>query len=131
MTVHSQNLPSPFRKAGFTLIEVAFSLAIFSIGLIAVGTMGVTTLRCNMSSRNLSTAVMLAQNKLDELRSDPDSTVFESGLNPAGETGAGFFDRTVTLAPGPVPDTTRIDVTVSWKEPAETSITLTSIIADP
>ena len=73
-----------FGQNGFTLLEVLIALAIFSVGLLAVNAMTTRVIKSNYQSRNLTTAVDLAQNKLDALKAgDFDSIVVasETGLD--------------------------------------------------
>ncbi|MEX1298650.1 MAG: prepilin-type N-terminal cleavage/methylation domain-containing protein, partial [Desulfotignum sp.] len=60
--------PTYENQSGFTLLEVLCALAIFSIGLMAVTAMTTMVIKSNYKSRHLTTAVHLAQNKLEELK---------------------------------------------------------------
>jgi len=89
-------------QSGFTLLEVLFALAIFSIGLLAVNAMTTMVINSNSKSRHLTTAVHLAQNKLDELTAGSYASVAdatETGLDSQETAGAGIFERRVVSQP--------------------------------
>ncbi len=68
-------------KKGFTLLEVLFALAIFSIGLMAIIGMTTMTIKSNYMSKNLTTAVHLAQNKLETLKAGLYDDIDNAGLS--------------------------------------------------
>lgn len=122
-------------KKGFTLLEVLFALAIFSIGLLAIIGMTTMTIKSNYMSKNLTTAVHLAQNKLDALkaRSYDDiagSIATEFGLDSQENEGSGIFDRSVTLLSTSVdPNYKTVEVIVSWSDPDLRRVAMQTIIA--
>jgi type IV pilus modification protein PilV len=118
---------------GFTLLEVLFALAIFSIGLLAVNAMTTMTIKSNYMSKNLTTAVHLAQNKLDELKAGTYASVVkstETGLDSQEVAGAGIFDRSVTVTTSTNPDYKTVEVTLSWSDPDLRQVAMQTIIAD-
>jgi type IV pilus modification protein PilV len=117
---------------GFTLLEVLFALAIFSIGLLAVNAMTTMTIKSNYKSKNLTTAVHLAQNKLDELKAESYATVIdtsETGLDSQETVGNGIFNRSVTVTTQSDPNYKAVEVTVSWSDPDLRQVTMHTIIA--
>jgi type IV pilus modification protein PilV len=118
---------------GFTLLEVLFALAIFSIGLLAINAMTTMVIKSNYMSKNLTTAVHLAQNKLDALKAESyvsvaDST--ETGLDSQEAAGAGIFDRSVIVPPSStVPNYKTVEVIVSWSDPDLRQVRMKTIIA--
>jgi type IV pilus modification protein PilV len=120
------------RQNGFTLLEVLFALAIFSIGLLAIIGMTTMTIKSNFMSKNLTTAVHLAQNKLDALRAEAYTSVVDSsetGLDSQEAAGAGIFDRSVTVIPSTAPDYKTVEVIVSWSDPDPRQVAMKTIIA--
>ncbi len=54
---------------GFTLTETLVALAVLAVGLLAVAKMSVTYVRANTHSQQLGSATVLAQEKMEQLRS--------------------------------------------------------------
>ncbi len=117
---------------GFTLVEVLFALAIFSIGLLAIIGMTTMTIKSNYMSKNLTTAVHLAQNKLDELKAGAYEDIdagSETDLDSQEEAGGGIFDRSVTVTTSTAPDYKTVEVIVSWPDPEPRQVVMKTIIA--
>ena len=120
-------------QEGFSLLEVLFAMSIFSIGLLAILCTVFTVINCNAASRNLATAVNLAQSKIDEIKISPYAGIIdttETALNEAGVSGSGDFDRAVTVATNTGPSYKTVDVTVSWADPGSRQVTLKTIVAE-
>jgi type IV pilus assembly protein PilV len=127
---------SPVIKAsgpcGFTLLEVLIALAIFSVGFLAVNAMTTRVIKSNYQSRNLTTAVDLAQNRLEALRAgdfDSIADAGDTGLDAREDAGAGIFDRRVTVTSGPDADYKTVDVIISWSDPDPRQVVMQTIIA--
>ncbi|EMS80597.1 type IV pilus modification PilV family protein [Desulfotignum phosphitoxidans] len=120
---------------GFTLLEVLFALVIFSIGLLAVNAMTTMVIKSNYMSKNLTTAVHLAQNKLDALNAGPYADVDNAGLpdeldlDAQEVAGAGIFDRSVSVTTSTAPDYKTVEVIVSWSDPDLRKVAMKTIIA--
>jgi len=72
------------RDSGFTLIEIVVAMLVLTIGLLGTATMAFYVIKENKSSRQISTATALAQDKMEKLRElgyenlpAPNSTVTE------------------------------------------------------
>lgn len=115
---------------GFTLLEVVVAMAILSIGLLGVSFMAVTALKSTHTSRNMVSAVTLAQNRLDQFRVDRRLPTEEKDLDARGRPGKGIFNRTADLNPNTGPDYTVITVTVSWKDLRTHQVSLKTIVAE-
>ncbi len=132
-----------FGAAGFGLVEVLASLALFSVVAVGVSASIVNGTRANFQSRMQATASALAQNKLEQLRAiTPGATTpadlttgthVDSGNPLTGIEGSGGnFTRTWTVAGvkdylngsyvGLRPNMARIEVTVTWTTPAAGSV---------
>ncbi|MCF8076464.1 MAG: prepilin-type N-terminal cleavage/methylation domain-containing protein [Desulfotignum sp.] len=120
---------------GFTLLEVLFALVIFSIGLLAVNAMTTMVIKSNYMSKNLTTAVHLAQNKLDALNAGSYADVDNAGLpdeldlDAQEVAGAGIFDRSVTVTTSTAPDYKTVEVIISWSDPDLRQVAMQTIIA--
>lgn len=119
-------------QSGFSLLEVLFALAIFSIGMLAVNAMTTMVIKSNYKSRHLTTAVHLAQNKLDELTAGSYASVIDStetGLDSQETTGAGIFERRVCVTASTNPDYKTVEVIISWSDPDPRQAAFQTIIA--
>lgn len=56
---------------GFTIIEVVIAMAIFAIGILAVASLQVATIKGNSSTRKMTDAVTLAENRLETMLNLP------------------------------------------------------------
>ncbi len=55
-------------NAGFTLVESMLTLAIMAVGLLALAGLQITALRGNALSRSMTTAVSIAEQRLEQLK---------------------------------------------------------------
>jgi prepilin-type N-terminal cleavage/methylation domain-containing protein len=60
-----------FKRRGFTLIEVLISLVILAIGVLAIASMQITSITGTSFSNSLTQASILAQERLEFLKSLP------------------------------------------------------------
>jgi Tfp pilus assembly protein PilV len=117
-----KRFPNPGTNAhGFSLIDVLIGMSILSIGILAVARMQISTVRNTTNGNTITEAVMLAQQKMEELKSVQDVTTLanevENGLEADGTAGAGIYNRTTTIT---VPDVSlaansrEVQVQVQW-----------------
>jgi len=120
--------------AGFTLVEVLIAMLILSVGLLGVTGMSRTTVSANRFSKNMTSAVTLAQTKMEDLQrialtgtltNANDST--EANLNESGVTGNGIFTRTTDVTGG-AGQLTTLKVTITWTEARARAISLTTLL---
>jgi Tfp pilus assembly protein PilV len=98
---------------GFSLIEVLFALTFLAIGILAVASMIPAGTRGVSQSRVLTTSLMAAQTKLEELKGTP----FTSLAAGTFTDSTSVFRRTWTVTDSvPMSGCKRIQVTVSWTE---------------
>ena len=129
---------------GFTLLEFMVSLLILTIGILSLGSLQVTAIQGNKASKNLTTANVLAERKMEEFRNtpfaslvlmsnhaDPSNPLNSDGLGGSGITGK-MFNRAWTIeAYAGSANLKRIIVTVTWPEGARTrSTSLDTVIAN-
>src|SRR6185369_7485390 len=80
---------------GFTLIEVLVSIVIFSVAILGFAASTMSVIRDNQASHFVSVASALAQDKLEELKSNP-ATLASGG--PITDTLSGeTFSRSWTV----------------------------------
>lgn len=117
-----KRFPGPGKNAqGFSLIDVLIGMSILSIGILAVARMQISTVRNTTNGNTITEAVMLAQQKMEELKSVQDVTTLanevENNLEADGTPGAGIYNRTTTIT---VPDASlaansrEVQVQVQW-----------------
>jgi prepilin-type N-terminal cleavage/methylation domain-containing protein len=110
----------PSDDRGFTVIEVLIAMVILTVALVSMAELMAVTLRLQQLGRNQTTAIRLAQDKIDELMSQnwdvaaPQLAVggsltadvadhFDTPPNFAGSTSLNYRRRWV-VADGPVDD---------------------------
>lgn len=111
------------RQAGFTMIEVMIAVLLTALAVIGVIALFRVETRASGFSRHETEAAVLAQDKLEELRTQTAvaTTTTETTLNDVGTTlPPGLYTRVSTVAAGAAdPTVLDITVTVSWDESGE------------
>ncbi len=116
---------------GLTLLEAVIAMALFFIAVLAFSGVAVTASKGAAASKHLTTATILAQSKLEQVRS--------AGYDPAAarETteaygtipGSDLYQRVVRMETGrPVPGLQTATVTVWWADDRH-SVTVATILA--
>ena len=142
--MRSEGIPTA-RPAGFSLVEILIAMAVIAFGLVSIGKLQVQLIRAGGGSKARTTAVYLAQRKMDDLRdySALTGTPSYSGItnNGGGQIAAGtvtmdnatftlawtsddyyysgFNSIATTTVPTPTPsypDFKQVQVTVSWTD---------------
>jgi len=123
-------------RQGFTLIEVLIAITILTVGLLAAAKMQISAIQGNYFSNNTSTALSLAEQKMEDLlgRTYTDSAVADTqagnnanlstlvtkdheelNVNEEGVAGGGIFHRVWNVADDtPITDTKTITILVTW-----------------
>lgn len=113
-------------SSGFTLIEVMIAIAVLVVGLLSVAGVATTVITGNTLAQNITTATILAQDKMEELK---DTSYPNLGSN--SDTHQSIYTRTwTTTTDSPAAGMKTIQVTVqfSWKG-ANRNVTLKTIVA--
>jgi type IV pilus assembly protein PilV len=118
-------------EAGFTLLEVLITMVLLAVGILGVGGLAITTVQGNDKSNRLSAATMLAQDKLEQVR----TAGYTGAPALAGTEGYGAiadntpFKREVAVADDtPTIWMRTVTVTVWWESDGH-SVTLSTIVA--
>ena len=111
--------PSIGPNAGFTLVESMLTLAIMSVGLLALAGLQITTLRGNALSRRMTTAVSIAEQRIEQLKNTSYTNIQAEAATQVSASNL-HFTRQVTVTNGPLPNTKSVSVLVSWQEQAKT-----------
>ncbi len=122
-------------RSGFTLVEVLIALMIFSIGLLGLSAMTISMIRGLSGNKDLTTATVLAQEKMEDIKNTSYGNVTEVKFPPLEDynTIPGYlrFKREVEIRA----DLTAmkiVEVKTSWKVVPEgtlRNITLKTIIS--
>ena len=124
-------------QRAFSLIELLVALTVLSLGLFALAGMQQTAINGITSSRHLTSAVFLAEAKMNELKTRGYSKLSldacgdpENPVNSQGEPG-GIFRRSWTISQYGA-NMKKITVTVSWVDSAGGSRTtsLNTVVSD-
>ncbi len=106
-------------NAGFTLVESMLTLAIMSMGLLALAGLQITALRGNALSRRMTTAVSIAEQRLEQLKNTSYTNIQAEAVAQVTASNL-HFTRQVTVTNGPLPNTKSVSVLVSWQDQATT-----------
>ena len=107
-------------ESAFSIIEVLIAIAILSVGMLAIGRMQVATVR-NTTIGNVTTqALMLAHQKMEEVKSQPNLAAMinevEANIDENGDPG-GVYTRTTTINVPPAPldaHVRQVQIQVQW-----------------
>jgi len=110
-------------QSGFTLLEVLIAISILTVGLLGVAQMQIMGIKGNYFSGNTTTALTLAEEKMEDLlgKSYSDAELTNGNHpdtnNPIDETGqaGGTYSRMWIVTDNtPITDTKTVMVNVSW-----------------
>jgi type IV pilus assembly protein PilV len=107
------------RERGFTIIEVLVALAIMTIGMLGILAIYKGQMSASGYSRRATEAAVLAEDKLEQLRTAPITTAIDGNdrIDSKGVANLeGPFDRTWTLEADGTGTLTTITVAVAWSE---------------
>lgn len=115
---------------GFSLVEFMIAIVILSIGLLALAGLQTTAIRGNKGSKDLTTAVLLTEKKMEELKNTPFSSLTigtsndpNNPVNGSGQSG-GIFNRSwVVQSYSGSSYMKQITVSVSWTEAGQNKST--------
>jgi prepilin-type N-terminal cleavage/methylation domain-containing protein len=86
-------------QRGFTLLETIVAITILTVGLLSVAALMTQMVRGTSHSRSMSTAAMLATEKLEDLNRYPSTDANVANGGGLGADTAGYFD-TVQVSAG-------------------------------
>ena len=123
------------RSAGFTLIEVLASLAIFTVAVLGLAVGATSVIRANQIALYSMIATDLAQDKLEELKGNTGATIVAGGPVAATVNGVTFTRSWTVSSPcavggSPVANLRCVNVTVSWADYKNNTLTISSAVKD-
>ena len=102
--VHSKGLDNK----GISIIEIMFALSIFAVGILAVSTLAITSVNANASSRMVTEATTLAEDRLEQLMSLPYDSI------ESDDATEGAYEVSWDVEPEEIaPQTKSVTVTVT------------------
>jgi prepilin-type N-terminal cleavage/methylation domain-containing protein len=101
---------------GFTLTEVLIGLIILAIGVLAIAGMQITSIRGTSFSNHLTQASVIAQDRLEVLKSLPLNDVNLDTGDHSDPPDVGIFSKTYHADRNVSPNYVQITYTVSWME---------------
>ena len=114
------------QQGGFTVVEVLIALLVLLIGMAGMLSLQLTALKATGFSRHATEATVLAEDRLEYLRTAPVASL-TSGSDQVDAAGVlvdtGLYTRTWTVTPGT--DTTTVTVEVAWQEQGADDFTIT------
>jgi len=103
-------------QRGFTVVEVLIALLVLLVGMAGILSLQLTSVQATMFSRHATEASVLAEDKMEQLRTVPTAGLL-GGTDQVDARGVpladGYYIRTWTISAGPP---IAISVDVTWKE---------------
>lgn len=115
------------KKDGFSLIELVFAMGLFAMGMLAASQLTSMVMKTNTMARNYTTALFLAQNKMEEIKT---RAYDDLATGEEEQTGAGgAFLRMVRVLVQESPPCKVVEVTVTWPGISRQQVVLASVVA--
>ena len=123
-TSRQKSIDAEKGSRGFTLIEVLIAIVILSVGLLGMAALTVGIINGNKLSKDATTATVLAQEKIEEIRGRDhrySSLIAEAAA--ACQSPYNEFQRQVVVSgDDPVAGMKTVTVTVSWGSGAHSKV---------
>lgn len=103
-------------QQGFSLLEAVIALSILAIGLLALAGLQVVVTRGNTGSRNLTSAVMLAESEMEQLKASGFSALLAGSDAPSVANVTFTRSWTITTPYSGSSTMKLITVTVTWSD---------------
>ena len=127
-SMNFMNMFNTRNNSGFTLMEVLVAMVILSVGLLGTAALTIKIINSNKLSNMISTATVLAQDKMEEIRGVGYDNAVPEAKAPMSSPYA-HYEREVTVTPNsPSIGMKTITVTVFWDSDAH-SVVLKTILA--
>lgn len=121
-------------SSGFTLIEVLVAMSIFAIAVLGLAVGATTVMRANQTGLYTTIATNLAQDKLEELKAKTAANIDTTGSPENNIPVSGVpakFNRSWAVTSGsPAAGVKRIDITVTWTDHTNHTVTVSSAVKE-
>jgi type IV pilus assembly protein PilV len=115
------------KSKGFSLIEVLIALVILAVALLALAGLMVQSTNSNSWGSHLTEASTFAQDKLEELRMTTWPNLVSDSDVRTGSTGINYT-RTWTVATNTAGNLRTVNISISWTDNINHTITILSAI---
>jgi prepilin-type N-terminal cleavage/methylation domain-containing protein len=121
-----------YQQNGLTLIENLIAIAIFSLGMLGITNLTVTIAYGRTLSQTMTTATILAQNKLEDVQSAEYASIINEHETIVGENHMSYTRILEVTADEPAPGMKTVDIAVLWstRKAREHRVILTTIVSD-
>ena len=134
MSIAEDNAPSG--EQGFTFNEVLVAITIAAITILGYSLSSVDGIRRQKGAENLTVAIQLAQDKIEQLKSQKDISdedrcpaAGDIGLPASGSLSGGIFERCWRIAASSLGETLKqVDVTVFWRDYQDHELTVSTLV---
>jgi type IV pilus assembly protein PilV len=117
-------------EEGFTLIEIMIALVVMSIGLTALAAVQISAIRGNAFSKRMTTAVSIADEKIEQLKSSPYANILSESSIQITQSNMNFTRQVTVKDNDLLPNTKTIIVTINWSEGSKShSVPVTTIVS--
>jgi type IV pilus assembly protein PilV len=117
-------------EEGFTLIEIMIALVVMSIGLTALAAVQISAIRGNAFSKRMTTAVSIADEKIEQLKSSPYANILSEPSIQITQSNMNFTMQVTVTANSPLPNSKKVEVVVTWSEGSKShSVPITTIVS--
>lgn len=113
--------------SGFTLVEILIAIFILAFALLAVAQMQIMAIRGNAFANKTTTAVILAQDKIEELKGLSYSSVVDE--DPYLDSSGVYTIDLDVDDNTPATDLKTVEVTVTWQDATSHQVSLDTIIS--
>ena len=115
---------------GFSLIEVMISLVILAIGVLALTELQLTVSKGNGSSNTMATAVSLAEQKMESLKTASYATIQSESPTAVTASGGTYTRQVIVTSNQPMLNVKTVQVIVSGADGQRTfTVPLSTVIA--
>lgn len=117
------------KSDGFSLIELVFAMGLLAVGMLAASQLTSMVMKTNTMARNYTTALFLAQNKMEEIKTSAYDDLATGEEEQIGVRAAGgVFHRMVRVWVQQSPSCKIVEVTVTWSGVFRRQVVLATII---
>lgn len=110
----------PRNEQGFTLLEVVIAMGLLTFGLLAVASLQIGAIQGNSFAARTTEGVTWAQDKMEDLLALSYDDLDDTGSPEQQGVHPGDYTVAWTVVNGPVANTKRITVTVTWQDKGQT-----------